>query len=126
MDWRSLSAASRELSRTVALLCAMDAVGLLRFVVHGCATMVDDERRWKRCWPTRRRSPLRALGAGCALAAGCARDALRWWSMPYCAALNFVAVAAAGRPPLRRISGDVVTAGLSSSRVWFGPVPGSP
>ncbi|KZT75736.1 hypothetical protein F511_47238 [Dorcoceras hygrometricum] len=34
--------------------------------------------------------------------------------------------AAAGRPPLRRVSGDVVTAGLNSSRVWFGPVPGSP
>ncbi|KZV07074.1 hypothetical protein F511_45446 [Dorcoceras hygrometricum] len=29
-------------------------------------------------------------------------------------------------PPLRRVSGDVVTAGLISSRVWFGPVPGSP
>ncbi|KZV25829.1 hypothetical protein F511_12236 [Dorcoceras hygrometricum] len=29
-------------------------------------------------------------------------------------------------PPLRRVSGDVVTAGLNSSRVWFGPVPGSP
>ncbi|KZV13566.1 hypothetical protein F511_45271 [Dorcoceras hygrometricum] len=34
--------------------------------------------------------------------------------------------AAAGRPPLRRDSGDVVTAGLNSSRFWFGPVPGSP
>ncbi|KZV06772.1 hypothetical protein F511_45746 [Dorcoceras hygrometricum] len=31
-----------------------------------------------------------------------------------------------GRPPLRRVSGDVVTAGLITSRVWFGPVPGSP
>ncbi|KZT75525.1 hypothetical protein F511_47450 [Dorcoceras hygrometricum] len=27
---------------------------------------------------------------------------------------------------LRRVSGDVVTAGLNSFRVWFGPVPGSP
>ncbi|KZT75956.1 hypothetical protein F511_47019 [Dorcoceras hygrometricum] len=34
--------------------------------------------------------------------------------------------AAVGRSPLRRVSGDVVTAGLNSSRVWFGPVPGSP
>ncbi|KZV06702.1 hypothetical protein F511_45817 [Dorcoceras hygrometricum] len=33
---------------------------------------------------------------------------------------------AACRPPLRRSSGDVVTAGIISSRVWFGPVPGSP
>ncbi|KZV24196.1 hypothetical protein F511_09140 [Dorcoceras hygrometricum] len=32
----------------------------------------------------------------------------------------------AGRPPLRRVSGDIVTACLISSRVWFGPVPGSP
>ncbi|KZV07054.1 hypothetical protein F511_45464 [Dorcoceras hygrometricum] len=28
--------------------------------------------------------------------------------------------AAAGRPPLRRVSDDVVTAGMNSSRVWFG------
>ncbi|KZV45371.1 hypothetical protein F511_18329 [Dorcoceras hygrometricum] len=35
-------------------------------------------------------------------------------------------VAADGRPPLRRVSGAVATAGLISSRVWFGPVPGSP
>ncbi|KZU41196.1 alpha,alpha-trehalose-phosphate synthase [Dorcoceras hygrometricum] len=30
------------------------------------------------------------------------------------------------RPPLRCRSGDVVTAGLILSRVWFGQVPGSP
>ncbi|KZV15601.1 hypothetical protein F511_38848 [Dorcoceras hygrometricum] len=30
------------------------------------------------------------------------------------------------RPPLRRVSSDVMTVGLISSRVWFGPVPGSP
>ncbi|KZV07076.1 hypothetical protein F511_45441 [Dorcoceras hygrometricum] len=29
-------------------------------------------------------------------------------------------------PPAGRRSGDVATAGLISSRVWFGPVPGSP
>ncbi|KZV13754.1 eukaryotic translation initiation factor 3a [Dorcoceras hygrometricum] len=34
----------------------------------------------------------------------------------------FVVVA----PPAGRRSGDVMTAGLNSSRVWFGPVPGSP
>ncbi|KZV30201.1 bet1-like SNARE 1-2-like [Dorcoceras hygrometricum] len=39
---------------------------------------------------------------------------------------DFDGGAAAGRPPLRRVSGDVVTAGMISSRVWFGPVPGSP
>ncbi|KZT76653.1 hypothetical protein F511_46324 [Dorcoceras hygrometricum] len=43
-----------------------------------------------------------------------------------CAAVRFFRVAAAGRPPLRRCSGDVVTAGLILSRVLFGPVPGSP
>ncbi|KZT76978.1 hypothetical protein F511_45997 [Dorcoceras hygrometricum] len=75
MDWRSLGAASRELSRTAALLCAMDAADLLHVVVDGCATMVDDERRWKRCWPTQRRSPLRTIGrwlhAGRAMRARC-------------------------------------------------------
>ncbi|KZV06734.1 hypothetical protein F511_45784 [Dorcoceras hygrometricum] len=39
---------------------------------------------------------------------------------------NFSLVAAADRPPLRRVSDDVVTAGLISSWVWFGPVPGNP
>ncbi|KZV30485.1 hypothetical protein F511_25390 [Dorcoceras hygrometricum] len=39
---------------------------------------------------------------------------------------DFDGGAAAGRPPLRRVSGDVVTGDLISSRVWFGPVPGSP
>ncbi|KZV44855.1 hypothetical protein F511_17032 [Dorcoceras hygrometricum] len=43
-----------------------------------------------------------------------------------CRARFFVGGAAVGRPPLRRSSGDIVTAGLNSSRVWFGPVPGSP
>ncbi|KZT75839.1 hypothetical protein F511_47136 [Dorcoceras hygrometricum] len=33
---------------------------------------------------------------------------------------------AAAPAPLRRISGNVVTAGLNSFRVYFGPVPGSP
>ncbi|KZT76384.1 2-aminoethanethiol dioxygenase-like [Dorcoceras hygrometricum] len=33
---------------------------------------------------------------------------------------------AAGLPPLRRVSGDVVTAGPNYFRVSFGPVPGSP
>ncbi|KZV33844.1 peroxisomal membrane protein 11-3 [Dorcoceras hygrometricum] len=33
---------------------------------------------------------------------------------------------AAAPTMLRRVSDDVVTAGLSSSRVWFGPIPGSP
>ncbi|KZV33880.1 hypothetical protein F511_15493 [Dorcoceras hygrometricum] len=37
----------------------------------------------------------------------------------------FVGGGAAGRPPLPRGSGDVVTADLNSSRVWFEPVPGS-
>ncbi|KZV06829.1 PAC motif-containing family protein [Dorcoceras hygrometricum] len=78
--------------------------------------------------------PLQAAGVG-----------VRWrrWSTlraRRCAALRFarwcarchrvfvVAAApspAAAPPPLWRVSGDVVTAGLISSRVWFGPVPGS-
>ncbi|KZV46107.1 hypothetical protein F511_27265 [Dorcoceras hygrometricum] len=80
------------------------------------ATMVDAGsagRRWRsaRC-ATKRCTPLdaRCRAPACALEAH----------------VIFVDGGAAGRPPLRRISGDVVTAGLNSSRVWFGPVPGSP
>ncbi|KZV13693.1 hypothetical protein F511_45143 [Dorcoceras hygrometricum] len=43
-----------------------------------------------------------------------------------CRAMFLHGGGAAGRPPLRRCSDDVVTAGLISSRVWFGPVPGNP
>ncbi|KZT76344.1 hypothetical protein F511_46629 [Dorcoceras hygrometricum] len=39
-----------------------------------------------------------------------------------CAAVRFFV----WRPPAGRRSGDVVTAGLNSFRVWFGPVLGSP
>ncbi|KZT76487.1 hypothetical protein F511_46487 [Dorcoceras hygrometricum] len=79
-------------------------------------------RRWGRCWPMRRRSPLRTLGAGCALAVRC--DAAVEHALMR--RVKYFVAAAAGRPPLRRCSGDVVTAGLISSRVWFGTVPGSP
>ncbi|KZT76514.1 hypothetical protein F511_46461 [Dorcoceras hygrometricum] len=41
-------------------------------------------------WPTRRRLLLRTSGAGCVLAARCARDAMRRWSAPLCAAFDFV------------------------------------
>ncbi|KZT76756.1 hypothetical protein F511_46219 [Dorcoceras hygrometricum] len=61
---------------------------------------------------------------------GCARFAhdvaSPWRGVSHDVAARFVDGAAADRPPLRRVSGDVVTAGLNSSRVWFGPVPGSP
>ncbi|KZT76928.1 hypothetical protein F511_46046 [Dorcoceras hygrometricum] len=60
---------------------------------------------------------------GCVTLRGCV--ALVAAARPLRCAQEFV-VAAAGRPPLRRCSADVVTAGLISSRVWFGPVPGSP
>ncbi|KZT76883.1 hypothetical protein F511_46091 [Dorcoceras hygrometricum] len=43
-----------------------------------------------------------------------------------CAAVRIFRVAAAAPAMLWRCFGDVVTAGLNSSRVWFGPVPGSP
>ncbi|KZV06959.1 hypothetical protein F511_45559 [Dorcoceras hygrometricum] len=57
-----------------------------------------DARRWMRA---RLHGDARGLAPACALAA---RVNSRW----------------------RRRSGDVMTAGLISSRVWFGPVPGSP
>ncbi|KZV27995.1 hypothetical protein F511_27321 [Dorcoceras hygrometricum] len=57
----------------------------------------------------------------------CADGGARWGTIaPRLSRAKFMVAAAAGRPPLRRVSGDVVTAGLISSRVWFGPVPGSP
>ncbi|KZT76791.1 hypothetical protein F511_46184 [Dorcoceras hygrometricum] len=71
------------------------------------------------------------LGGRCSTLAGAAA---RWWSTidarwtrdaVRCRAKKFE-VAAVGRPPLRRVSDDVLTAGLISSRVWFGLVPGSP
>ncbi|KZV27884.1 hypothetical protein F511_26220 [Dorcoceras hygrometricum] len=80
------------------------------------AALSEMARRWAadaRCWS----ATLAVAGhARCALAAR--RRA------PPCE--NFSLAAAAGRPPLRRVSSDVVTASLNSSRVWFGPVPGSP
>ncbi|KZV43245.1 hypothetical protein F511_09831 [Dorcoceras hygrometricum] len=92
-----------------------------------------------QCWPRRCatvEAPLHAgLAAGgrrLASAAGraCApHDGTRWPRdarlRRACRAQNHGG-AVAGPPPLRRVSGDVVTAGLFSSRVWFGPVPGSP
>ncbi|KZV39363.1 hypothetical protein F511_43805 [Dorcoceras hygrometricum] len=60
-----------------------------------------------------------AVESRCAAACVVVRAAVR-----PCGARNFHG--GAGRPMLRRSSGDVVMAGLNSSRVWFGPVPGSP
>ncbi|KZT75478.1 hypothetical protein F511_47497 [Dorcoceras hygrometricum] len=84
-----------------------------------------------RCWPRRR----------CALDDVWSADERRRWSSDVrwlreivhdvasrlarrCARCRRVFVVAP--PPLRRVSGDVVTVGLNSSRVWFNPVPGSP
>ncbi|KZT76969.1 hypothetical protein F511_46005 [Dorcoceras hygrometricum] len=87
---------------------------VVRYVAHGCATgwrnhWSDVDARWSR--------------DGRAVARGRA-SRLAW--VVHAAAANFVVAAAACRSPLRRVSGDIVTAGLISSRVWFGPVPGSP
>ncbi|KZV40418.1 hypothetical protein F511_43249 [Dorcoceras hygrometricum] len=50
----------------------------------------------------------------------------RWLRAHCCAVARESVAPAVGRPPLRRVSDDVVTAGPILSRVWFGPVPGSP
>ncbi|KZV06816.1 hypothetical protein F511_45702 [Dorcoceras hygrometricum] len=84
--------------------------------------MVAGRRRWlrERCASSR--------AAGPALSSHVTPLHERWCARP-CARMRardfVVGGAAASRPPLRRRSGDVVTAGLNSSRVWFGPVPGS-
>ncbi|KZV13752.1 hypothetical protein F511_45082 [Dorcoceras hygrometricum] len=86
---------------------------------EGCSgdTLVGDDGA--------RGAPL--LAGRCALsAASCARPCVALGATSRGAAVQFSCGAAAGRPPLRRVSGDVVTAGLIYSRVWFGPVPGSP
>ncbi|KZT76415.1 hypothetical protein F511_46560 [Dorcoceras hygrometricum] len=75
-------------------------------------------------WPMLRRPAVRTIGArrrwsAELVAAACAP----------CGACDFVD---GGRRPaaapamLRRVCCDVVTVGLISSRVWFGPVPGCP
>ncbi|KZT76191.1 hypothetical protein F511_46783 [Dorcoceras hygrometricum] len=88
--------------------------------------MEASSARWLRTtWPAGRRTMVQEW-----------RAALRRWlhddargraprARP-CAAAIFRGGGRRRRPPLRRRSGDVVTAGLITSRVWFGPVPGSP
>ncbi|KZV35901.1 hypothetical protein F511_34343 [Dorcoceras hygrometricum] len=79
--------------------------------------------------PVAREVAVCSAAAGRTLVDGCARFAhgvaSPWRGVSHAVAESFV-VAARGRPPLRRVSGDVVTAGLISSRLWFGPVPSSP
>ncbi|KZV54287.1 hypothetical protein F511_22839 [Dorcoceras hygrometricum] len=109
---RSSGAALRESSRTVSRLAHSLRDG------RSAAETLLDVARWTRDTAARcSAAPCVVCGACSPLGASCAR-------VRPCGACDFVA--AAGRPPLRRVSGDVVTAGLVSSRVWFGPVPGSP
>ncbi|KZT76285.1 Cyclin-like F-box domain containing protein [Dorcoceras hygrometricum] len=114
----------------------------------GCAaghrrTSGTDARDWCDGWPLDVALLVDAcwrcgetMGGRCTLL-DCVQNVARWSrrcaaqcpAMRDCAALvarKNRGGCAAGRPPLRRCSGDVVTAGLISSRVWFGPVPGSP
>ncbi|KZT76510.1 hypothetical protein F511_46464 [Dorcoceras hygrometricum] len=79
---------------------------------RGCATL---KGAVLACWPIDLRHHWRTLAARCAIAPRLSRVKFRGGRRP-----------AAAQTMLRRISGDVVTAGLNSSRVWFGPVPGSP
>ncbi|KZT76661.1 Werner syndrome ATP-dependent helicase-like [Dorcoceras hygrometricum] len=90
----------------------------------------DDGRRLSRLF-SRCRACVALLVGRCTLlecdACGGWSCVMRAGRAASCAAVrNFSLAAAAGRPPLRRVSGDVVTADLNSYRVWFGPVPGSP
>ncbi|KZV52490.1 BTB/POZ domain-containing protein-like [Dorcoceras hygrometricum] len=123
--------------------CALAAHGWappLAIIARWCAAAGRDARAALRylspgrtflvCWPTLvRRARARDGGAGRRCARGVAlrcvsRDGAR------AAAAFFVVAAppspAVAPPPFWLVSGDVVTAGLNSSRVWFGPVPGSP
>ncbi|KZV36618.1 hypothetical protein F511_35306 [Dorcoceras hygrometricum] len=95
-------AASRELSRTDVAASMIERWSTPPAAGRTLATFAG--RTLRRTCCTRCAPPARALL--------CRRD--------------FFVAAAAGRPSLRRCSGDVVTAGLNSFRVCFGPVPGSP
>ncbi|KZV06913.1 eukaryotic translation initiation factor 3 subunit A-like [Dorcoceras hygrometricum] len=102
--------------RTLAVHPPREAAdSLRRWAPPAAASWMRAGRRFPPLGARWRRLPAERCGA---LVAHDARALL-------CRRAKFVA-AAAGRPPLRRRSDDVVTAGLSSSRVWFGPVPGSP
>ncbi|KZV36823.1 hypothetical protein F511_03547 [Dorcoceras hygrometricum] len=143
--------AARDVRPVVAALARCCAVEAARwcagFAPLPCMSM-GVTLRAGRALAARRRFPRRAQGAQlvsplCAAAGrpwhavaacfpadverGCAQFVARPCArVRPCGARDFVGGGAAGRPPLRRVSGDVVTAGLISSRVWFGPVPGSP
>ncbi|KZV53718.1 hypothetical protein F511_26014 [Dorcoceras hygrometricum] len=96
-----------RLARSCALL---DAEELRDGRASGRRSMRDDGDAWH--WPLVEHVRRTMAHVGRAMrdcAALVARENFGWW-----------------RPPLRRVSGDVVTAGLISSRVWFGPVPDSP
>ncbi|KZV07162.1 chromodomain-helicase-DNA-binding protein, putati (ISS) [Dorcoceras hygrometricum] len=116
----------------------LDARRLLRaqVVAHiaGWCRAAGSAAGWKRraTWPTTADAAeprRRALGdAGRTLSTAEASYFARWCA--HCRREFFVVAAppspAAAPAMLRRVSDDVVTAGLNSFRVWFGPVPGSP
>ncbi|KZV24464.1 hypothetical protein F511_19095 [Dorcoceras hygrometricum] len=107
------------------------AVRLPRFVARlGRAGRAPLAARWPMfdaCWRYGTTVGGRSAAAGrrcCALAAQASR---RWLRALACGVARCRRVFVVGAPPpARRRSGDIVTAGLISSRVWFGPVPGSP
>ncbi|KZT76087.1 hypothetical protein F511_46888 [Dorcoceras hygrometricum] len=103
--------ASRKMLRPLATRWPAVGATLIARVFRGGAPLTASLRQWRleACWPCDGRVTLRAAArrAWRGVARLPPRD-FSWW-----------------RPPLQQCSGDVVTAGLFS-RVWFGPVPGSP
>ncbi|KZT76923.1 hypothetical protein F511_46053 [Dorcoceras hygrometricum] len=121
--WATLDAAAASRGRTLVDRCARWSRRLAQTLHNLPPPSHATGRRWAFSSATMAGMECDACGALVA------RDA-RW---PRDVALDVVRCrrdfrggGAADRPPLRRVSGNVVTAGLNSSRVWFGPVPGSP
>ncbi|KZT75870.1 hypothetical protein F511_47105 [Dorcoceras hygrometricum] len=127
--------AGRTVTSLLAARCGALAAGLERddgaLLGRDCATILHGGRRdvrhcrhtMLRRWPDEASVVARLVDARCALDARCARNVVRRRAeILVCGGRR----PAAAPAPLRRISGDVVTAGMNSFRVWFGPVPGCP
>ncbi|KZV49085.1 putative receptor-like protein kinase-like [Dorcoceras hygrometricum] len=97
-------AIKRAARSTMMRLLLHTAASIVRRWADEAPLLVCDGAHWLRKLHAARCARLRAASRAAAAFSW-------WWRRP--------------RPPLRRVSGDVVTA-LISSRVWFGPVPGSP
>ncbi|KZV06973.1 topoisomerase II [Dorcoceras hygrometricum] len=98
--------------------CAMRRRDGRRTVAYDVAQAGRTDAAPAHCWPTATVAWMRRLVERCWSTMRVARVTSR--------ALPPRVFVGCGAAVASRRSGEVVTAGLISSRVWFGPVPGSP